>query len=128
MFEQLRQRLKDVQDLNDQLVAGAIAVANELRKKVRAGRRATSRTRRDNRRTLRGNGLSAKETRKRLGKRRGGSGVSITAQSTGSSVRLTASSQVQHLRRAQAETPDIMAEFAKHMTVADKFRSARGGL
>lgn len=126
MFEAIRESLKGVQDMQDRLLDAAIAVATEMRQKVRQGRRAISKRRRERRRELRASGLSAKETRKKLGARRGSSGVSIDATSTGAGVRLTASSQVQHLRQAQAETPDVMAAFAKHFRVAEKWRARRG--
>lgn len=126
MFEAIRESLKGVQDMQDRLLDAAIAVATELRLKVREGRRANAKRRRERRRELRAHGHSAKETRQRLGKRRGTTGVSIDATSTGAGVRLTASTQVQHLRRTQAETPDVMAAFAKHFRVAEKWRARRG--
>jgi hypothetical protein len=126
VFEALRQRLKDAQDFEGGLLKAAVAVANELRQKVRKGRREKSRVRRDRRRELRSNGLSAAETRAKLGAARKASGVSIEAHVSPEGVRLTASDQVQHLRREQAETPDLVSAFAKHMTLGESLRSARG--
>jgi hypothetical protein len=126
VFEALRQRLKDAQDFEGGLLKAAVAVANELRQKVREGRREKSRVRRDRRRKLRSNGLSAAETRAKLGAARKASGVSIEAHVSPEGVRLTASDQVQHLRREQAETPDLVKAFAKHMTLGESLRNARG--
>lgn len=126
MFEAIRARLAEIQDFEGNLVDAAIAVATELRKKVREGRRQSSRSRREIRAALRASGLSTKEAKRRAGKTRRGSGVSIEARVTGTDVALTASSQVQHLRRAQGETIDIVEAYRKHMTIGERWRAARG--
>lgn len=128
MFEAIRARLEELQNNQDRLLDAAIAVATEQRQKVREGRRAKARARRDERRSLRAAGLSPREIRAQLRKRaaKGGSGISIDAVSTGDSVRLTASDQVQHFRREQGETIDVVEAFAKHFRVAEKWRARRG--
>lgn len=125
MFEALRERLRDVQNIEDRLLDAAIAVATEQRLQVRAGRRASATRRRDLRKELRESGASAAEVRAKT-RGRHGSGISIDAISTGDGVTLTASDQVQHFRRVQGETVDVMAAFAKHFRVAEAWRARRG--
>lgn len=126
MMEALKERLRQVQDLGAPLQDAAIAVATDLRMKVRAGKRRASRDRKERRKLLRAGGFSAREVRSMIGRRRRTSGVSIEADSTGLSVVLTASNQVQHLRREQGETADLREAFRKYLPVAAEWRAKRG--
>lgn len=126
MFEALRQRLDDVQSFDGRLHDASIAVATELRSNVRKRKRAGAQRRREQRQDLRISGFTAREARVRVRGPRQTSGISITADATGDGVTVTASDQVQHLRRELGETSDMMDVFAKHMSVAEEWRARRG--
>jgi hypothetical protein len=127
MFETLKARLEEVQQIGDRLPDAAIAVATELRQKVRASKRKGQRDRRDMRIALRVSGFTPKEVRARVRVPRRGSGISIDGESTGSSIAVVASTQVQHFRRLYGETTDLLAIFARHMSLVADYRRRKGG-
>ena len=128
MFDAIRERLEDVQRVHERLPDAAIALATELRRNVRRNRRRAAGRRRVLRVELKFKGSTPAQVRVALAKgRRGGSGISIDGNATADAVRVTASSQVQHLRREQDETADLKAIFAEHMHIAIAFRRRGGG-
>jgi len=136
MLDALKARLAEIQLVHERLPDAAITIATEVRSIVKARRRSFSRAQRRQKALLRsfGDPAAAKRYAEALGLkwspagskgRRKGSGVSIDAEATDSSVVLTASTQVQHFRRLNNETADLMAIFAKHVSVADKYNARR---
>ncbi len=127
MFRKLKSYLAAVQSFDGRLDDAAIALATELRNNVKRRRRAAGRRRKAERIRYRLSGFSVAEARARTSKRRRqSSGISIDGKADQSSVRVRASNQVQHFRRKQGETRDLMAIFRRHMSVGEKWRKARG--
>lgn len=128
MFEAIRAELQAVQEIHDRLPDAAIAVATEVRNKVKKRQRAGARRRLEQRLELRASGFTASEARVAVNRgRRKTSGISIDGTATADGVRLTASDQVQHFRRELGETADLVDVFRRNVHVAEEFRRRRGG-
>lgn len=127
MFDDLKARLKAMQDFGVRLDDAAIAMATELRNNVKKRKRAAGKRRKELKVNLRLQGFSAREARMRANKgRRRTSGISIMGIALSDGVKIRASDQVQHFRRTQGETDDLMDIFARNMSVAEQWRKARG--
>lgn len=126
MLEALKNRLEAIQDFDGPMIDAAIAIAEDMRAKVKAGMRRNRAERRARREAMKLAGASNKEIRDVVGKPKKRSGISIDADALGPEVVLTASNQVQHLRREQGETPDLREAFRKFLPVAEAWRAKRG--
>ncbi len=126
MLEALKEQLKAVQDFDGPMIDAAIAIAEDMRAKVKAGMRRNRAERRARRDAMKLAGASNKEIREVVGKPKKRSGISIDADAAGREIILTASNQVQHLRRELGETPDLREVFRKYLPVAEEWRAKRG--